>query len=70
MKYCSDLALLLPLDADCCTSCHEDADDGYEMIYQEINGEEYHICCSMSNYYDEMRIVNLRESGTCLPSST
>lgn len=39
---------------NCCTSCHDDwAIYGFDPISLEINGEEYHVCCECSNWYNE-----------------
>jgi len=48
MKYCNDLKKII--DFNCCDSCHDDLDYGYDdMIYCDFQGEEYHICCAGYN---------------------
>jgi len=34
-----------------CTSCHEDSEDGYELINIEIDGQWQEVCCAV---YEEL----------------
>ena len=61
MKFwlsCNDF-ILAGLPNDCCTSCHEDVEYGYEMLYLEPGGRsntEAYICCGMSRIIEESNI--------------
>lgn len=59
MKGCSilikDLSLALDVDipVDCCDSCHEDEEMGYESFIEvEYNGSDYLVCCSIYNEFE------------------
>lgn len=49
-KYCSDL----PDDThECCTSCHEDCDEGHtDLIEVEKDGVLWWVCCNKANLLD------------------
>jgi len=42
--YCSHVNKLKDAPP-CCESCHEDEDDGYDNLYNEIDGLKYNLCC-------------------------
>jgi hypothetical protein len=61
VKYCLDLAKLVPDLAACCTSCHEDGDDEFEVVSQ---GVEYHTCCYVSRFMEERaKMTQVSEPG-------
>jgi len=48
MKECSDAKHDLKLDAECCRSCHIDAEDyGYRLMERTVNGDVYEVCCGV-----------------------
>lgn len=56
MKDCKDLAKDFNLDFQCCDSCHDDdLEYGIEMNTEEINGEEYYLCCRASTAYEQIK---------------
>jgi hypothetical protein len=53
--YCYDF-IQAGLPNECCSSCHEDDDLGYDMIFLEPEGRsnvDAYICCGMSCAIDE-----------------
>lgn len=54
--YCKQARKDLGLDAECCTSCHEEFMGGWQTpleIHLE-NGDYYLVCCSVADeYHDE-----------------
>lgn len=44
MKYCDDL----PTDVkrNCCGSCHEDIEYGFDLSEMAYRGETYEVCCT------------------------
>lgn len=56
MKYlgsCNELRKRYNLNVECCDSCHEEYDEGYDWI--EVNTTEgwYFVCCTVLNAYEE-----------------
>lgn len=43
MKYCTDLAKLVPNLVTCCPACHKHGNAEFEVI--EYQGEQYQVCC-------------------------
>ena len=54
MKYltCEDLHRVPDITLECCSSCHEDHDDGYDLCALRIGGSHIHkeydgeVCCN------------------------
>jgi hypothetical protein len=47
-----------PPDADCCVSCHEDAENGYDLIAVTLpDGSWADVCCYTANILDFLRAV-------------
>ena len=41
---------------DCCISCHEDSDDGYDMIEEELGKNRItEVCCGVSRALDKLQ---------------
>lgn len=38
--------------AQCCDSCHDDVDYGYPLADVEFRGQEYVVCCRISELLD------------------
>ena len=56
--YCSDF-IRIGLPDECCISCHEDDDDGYEMIFLKVDDHseiDAYICCGMSRAIEEQEV--------------
>lgn len=47
---CDKLTEAADLVSSCCSSCHEDDEQGYHDLPQiEFDGKEYSVCCALSN---------------------
>lgn len=59
---CDQLQKDFGFKADCCSSCHEDANMGYytEMFEIEFPDSDkwYRVCCRVSNAYDKVDAPN------------
>lgn len=54
--FCSDFKFLGEgngIDRGCCGSCHDDQDEGYEMIYIDVYRNIGYVCCTVSQRIDE-----------------
>lgn len=54
MASCKDAQITFPLAPGCCTSCHEDDDEGYfELSQINVGGTEYTVCCAVHEFLQE-----------------
>lgn len=54
MLYCCELRKRFSSTHDCCISCHEDDDVGYDMCFARlVTGEEIYVCCYVRSWLDE-----------------
>lgn len=50
LGYCPDLAKRFNIECDCCCSCHEDENNGYDSFCEvEFEDGYYDACCNMRN---------------------
>lgn len=42
--------------AKCCSSCHWDADDGYEPCEVEVKGKTMTVCCAVAVWWREDKV--------------
>lgn len=58
MLYCYELRERFEDMCDCCLSCHEDDEMGYEMCFDTlVTGEAVYVCCYVACWLEEFRQV-------------
>ena len=61
---CSEVREALDLSSDCCSSCHDDWDEGYDspIEYEYEDDEGYHVwarvCCRVGGDLDEAGVAH------------
>ena len=55
MSDCADVKKRFNLiDSSCCDSCHEDAEEGVDDLFQYEHGDEvFEVCCYVADDLDE-----------------
>ena len=48
-------ALGITAPVACCTGCHNEESEGYEMHEREIGDRWFHVCCSVANVEEPTR---------------